>query len=35
MGALEFESVNKIQAAKESKFVGNIVKAVHGTATSK
>ena len=34
-GALKFESVNKIQAAKESKFVGNIVNAVHGTATSK
>jgi Fe-S-cluster-containing dehydrogenase component len=35
MGALKFESVNKIQAAKESKFVGNIVNAVHGTATRK
>jgi len=32
-GALKFESANTIQAAKESKFVGNMVNAVHRAAT--
>ena len=35
VGALKFESANKIQAVKESKFVGNIVNAVHRAATRK
>jgi len=35
MGALKFESANKVQELKESKFVGNIVNAVHRAATRK
>jgi anaerobic dimethyl sulfoxide reductase subunit B (iron-sulfur subunit) len=35
MGALKFESANKVQEVKESKFVGNIVNAVHRAATRK
>ena len=33
MGALKFESANKVQEIKESKFVGNIVNAIHRAAT--
>jgi len=33
MGALKFESANKLQEIKESKFVDNIVNAVHRAAT--
>jgi anaerobic dimethyl sulfoxide reductase subunit B len=33
--ALKFESANKIQGIRESRFVGNIVKAVHKAATRK
>jgi Fe-S-cluster-containing dehydrogenase component len=32
VGALKFESVNKVQEAKESRFVVNIVNAAHTTA---
>jgi len=32
-GALKFDSPNKIQAAKESEFVGKMVNAVHRAAT--
>jgi anaerobic dimethyl sulfoxide reductase subunit B (iron-sulfur subunit) len=35
VGALKFESANKIQGVKESKFVSNIVNAVHRAATRK
>jgi hypothetical protein len=35
MGALKFESANKVQEVKEFKFVGNIVNAVHKAATRK
>ena len=34
-GALKFESANKIQGVRESRFVGNIVNAVHKAATRK
>ena len=34
-GALLFESANKVQEIKESKFVGNIVNASHKAATRK
>jgi Fe-S-cluster-containing dehydrogenase component len=33
LGALTFESANKIQEGKESKYVGNIVNAIHKIAT--
>jgi Fe-S-cluster-containing dehydrogenase component len=33
MGALKFEAANKVQGAKESKFVSNIVNAVHKAVT--
>ena len=33
--ALKFESANKIQGVRESRFVGNIVNAVHKAATRK
>ena len=33
--ALKFESANKIQGIRESRFVGNIVNAVHKAATRK
>lgn len=35
LGALKFESANKVQGLKESKFVGNIVNVVHKAATRK
>jgi Fe-S-cluster-containing dehydrogenase component len=35
MGALKFESANKVQEIKESKFVGNIMNAVHRAATKR
>jgi Fe-S-cluster-containing dehydrogenase component len=35
VGALTFESANKIQAVKESKFVGNMANAVQRAATRK
>jgi Fe-S-cluster-containing dehydrogenase component len=34
-GALNFESANKVQEIKETKFVGNIVNAVHRAVTRK
>jgi anaerobic dimethyl sulfoxide reductase subunit B len=35
LGALKFESANKIQSVKESKFVGTIVNAVHKASAGK
>ena len=35
VGALKFDSPNKVQGGKESKFVGNIVNAAHRAGTGK
>ena len=35
MGALKFESANKIQQIRESKFIGTVVNALHRAATNR